>query len=106
MARALDVPFCNPLEARVSYVSSCTNSLEDRLSHVSYVNLLDARVSHASCINLLWAGLSYVSYLNLLIATVLYISFVNPLEASESSVSRIIYHDINLLVVTESHVGL
>ena len=38
VARALDIPCFNSLEAKVSYVSSCTSSLEARvgLPHVSY----------------------------------------------------------------------
>ena len=53
-------PIFNLLEAGVSYVSSCTNSLGARVPHVSYVNVLMTGVSHASCIHSLGAGLSQI----------------------------------------------
>ena len=73
------------LEARASYVSSCTSSLGARVPHVSYVNLLMAEVSHAWCINIL--GLDYDRALY-------YVPFIIHLRASESSVSRINKHYI------------
>ena len=49
-----------PLVARVSYVSSSTNSLGAGIPHVSYVNLLMAGISHTSCMYILAARLSQI----------------------------------------------
>ena len=58
MARALDISCFNLLEARVSYVSSCTSSVWARVPHVSYVYLVLAIVLYV--INPLTAGAAYI----------------------------------------------
>ena len=90
----------NPLESRVSYVSSCINSLGARVPcHVSYVDLLIAGVYITCLMHQYSGGWIITDHYNFA-----YFIIHLALRASESSVSRITYQYINFMVVLGSHV--